>query len=102
MVFACCEWDLAALAFLDMPLFLISYFDPDWQVAQWFHSHTDNLCCTRQSYWSKNFRLQKVYIANPETTICQRNKDGWQIERVRHKWRSRRERMASRSTARGR
>merc|ERR1711924_305945 len=77
-VFACTEAELVALSFLDIPLFLIQYFDPEWTVQQYLNTQSKD-----SNSWTRTMYLKQVYISNPDVKTCEQNSEGeWQIKRV--------------------
>merc|ERR1712046_86487 len=51
--FSCDEYSLAALAFMDIPMFLMTYFDPQWRVLHQLKG------------WYPRKMLGRVYISYP-------------------------------------
>jgi len=79
----CNEYDVAAVAIMDLPGILFHYFDPEFKHLRFLRMGTGIKFCGRQQTmgWSNRFILNQVIIANPDRKVCGQQKDGtWRIQ----------------------
>eukprot|EP00927_Polykrikos_kofoidii_P067583 TRINITY_DN6302_c0_g1_i2.p1 TRINITY_DN6302_c0_g1~~TRINITY_DN6302_c0_g1_i2.p1 ORF type:complete len:473 (+),score=39.98 TRINITY_DN6302_c0_g1_i2:117-1535(+) len=73
-VYAAAECDIVALSFLDLGLFLMSYFDPAWTVASKFGAS-----CVTTVEWSRKLRIESFYISHPIMKVCKQKDEAWHV-----------------------
>jgi len=70
-MFAGTEYTIASLSFLDLQIFLMAYFDPDWQTIAKFQ--TERRC---------HRHLRTIHIGAPKILLCTKREEGprWDIQ----------------------